>query len=250
MTSMLTNKASEMPASPATSKGIAVILLGPPGCGKGTQARELSKSFGFVHLSTGDLLRATASTNSELGYSVQARMRAGELVPDQVISRIIADRISPAALDSGLVLDGYPRTLQQTRFLCSLLHGYKAIAWNLQLSQTLLIQRVIGRLTCSACGEIYNAFFKRPRSNGFCDRDGQKLEQRLDDTEDTIRRRLICYEKETQPVIEHLRKMNILHDIQADLDSTTLSRHFHEKLRLPITSRFLGNEKPESDAGD
>jgi adenylate kinase len=227
----------------ARPRGIAVILLGPPGCGKGTQARELSRTFGFTHLSTGDMLRSTAAKDSELGHVVRTTMNAGELVPDELICRIVADRITPADLEGGLVLDGFPRTLEQARFLSMLLGDQKAIALNMQVSRGLLVKRIMGRLTCPACGEIYNVFFKPPRSTDHCDRDGSRLERRTDDSETTIRQRLISHEKDTQPLIEHFRKMNILHDVEADVDSCVLSRQLRERLYAAMNCEFSGTEK-------
>lgn len=217
-----------------TPKSIVVILLGPPGCGKGTQARELSRSFGLVHLSTGDMLRSTAADDSELGRTVRAVMDAGKLVSDDLICRIVAERIAATGLDKGLVLDGFPRTLEQARFLSTALGDHKVIALNLQVSRDILLRRILGRLTCPACGESYNLFFRAPRAEGVCDLDGAQLKRRADDDETVIRERLVQHENETQPLVEHFRRMNVLEDIAADVDATTLSGQLHEKLQAAM----------------
>jgi adenylate kinase len=220
--------------SASSPRGIAVILLGPPGSGKGTQARHLSQSFGLLHLSTGDMLRGAAMKDSELGERVRAKMNAGQLVPDELICRIVAERLTSDGIARGVVLDGFPRTLGQARFLFALLAEQKTIALNMQVSRDLLIQRIMGRLTCPACGEIYNLFFKPPRSAGRCDCDGSELGRRTDDTEIAIRERLISYEKETRPLIEHFRKVNILIDVQGELEPAALRTVFHEQVRAVL----------------
>jgi adenylate kinase len=213
-----------------TPKSIIVILLGPPGCGKGTQARELSRSFGLVHLSTGDMLRSTAAEDSELGRAVRDTMDAGRLVSDDLICRTVAERITPTDLERGLVLDGFPRTLEQASFLSTALGDQKVIALNLQVSHDLLLRRILGRLTCPDCGGSYNLFFRAPRREGVCDLDGAQLKRRADDDEAVIRQRMALHDKETQPLVEYFRSVNILEDIQADVDASTLSVQLHEKL--------------------
>jgi adenylate kinase len=217
-----------------TPKSIVVILLGPPGCGKGTQARELSRAFGFVHLSTGDMLRSTAAEDSELGRAVRATMDAGKLVSDDLICRSVAERIAPTDLERGLVLDGFPRTLEQARFLSAALGNQRVFALNLQVSHNLLLRRILGRLTCPDCGESYNLFFRAPSREGVCDLDGAQLERRADDDEAVIRQRLAVHEKETQPLVEYFREMNILEDIHADVDAATLSAQLHERLQAAM----------------
>lgn len=193
------------------------------------------------------MLRSTAAKDSELGHVVRAKMNAGELVPDELICRIVADRITSADLDWGLVLDGFPRTLEQARFLSILLGDQKAIALNMQVSRSVLVKRIMGRLTCPVCGEIYNTFFKPPHHTSVCDRDGSQLQRRTDDTEVTIRRRLVAHEKETQPLIEYFRKMNILQDVEADVDCVVLSRKLHERVRAAMNVSLLSLQEPIPD---
>jgi adenylate kinase len=231
-------------ASAMTPKSIVVILLGPPGCGKGTQARELSRTFGFVHLSTGDMLRFTAAEDSELGRAVRATMDAGKLVSDDLICRSVAERIAPTDRERGLVLDGFPRTLEQARFLSTALGNQKVLALNLQVSRDLLLRRILGRLTCPDCGDSYNLFFRAPSREGVCDLDGAQLKRRADDDEAVIRQRLAVHEKETQPLVEYFRARNILEDIYADVDAATLSTQLHEKLQTAMeTVSMQGRRK-------
>jgi adenylate kinase len=146
----------------------------------------------------------------------------------------VAERIAPTDLERGLVLDGFPRTLEQARFLSAALGNQRVFALNLQVSHNLLLRRILGRLTCPDCGESYNLFFRAPSREGVCDLDGAQLERRADDDEAVIRQRLAVHEKETQPLVEYFRGMNILEDIHADVDAATLSAQLHERLQAAM----------------
>lgn len=215
-------------------KSIVVIMLGPPGCGKGTQARELSRDFGLVHLSTGDMLRKTAAQDSELGRTVRATMQAGRLVSDELICRIVAERIASSGLENGLILDGFPRTLEQARFLSSTLGDQKVVALNLHVTRSVLLRRVLGRISCGSCGEIYNLFFRPPRRTGICDFDGAALKRRSDDNETVVRQRLDLHDQENQSLVEYFRTMGVLEDVKADVEAGTLTAQLQAKLHAAM----------------
>jgi adenylate kinase len=211
---------------PSAAQGpVVVIFLGPPGCGKGTQSRELSRTIGLAHVSTGELLRRAAREGSALGQMVHGKMTAGELVPDNLVCQLVVARTAQPDCKRGVILDGFPRTVDQANFLCPLLPPRQTIALNLQMSHAALLQRLMGRLTCPACGEIYNACSRPPRRTGICDHDAAPLERRSDDTESAVRKRLVDYERQIQPLADHFRKMNILQDIDADLQPAALTAH-------------------------
>ena len=196
-----------------------LIFLGPPGAGKGTQARAVSKELGIPHISTGDILRESARKETGLGLAAKARMDKGDLVPDDVMCRIVGERLSEADCRNGAILDGFPRTLGQACFLDQLLEqreSKSALLLNLQLEQTQVIKRLTGRRVCSKCGEIYNVYLNPPRQDGICDKDGSQLFQRPDDNEEAIRQRLLAYERETVPLIDYYRSKNALHDINGN----------------------------------
>jgi adenylate kinase len=202
---------------------VFVILLGPPGCGKGTQARELSKAVGLAHISTGDILRKAAKEDTELGRMIQKKMTAGELVPDSLVCQTVVSRTSQPDCERGAILDGFPRTLDQAIFLCPKLPLRQTLVLNLQIDRTVLMQRILGRRTCPACGEIYNIHFKPPRMTGYCDRDSVPLERRTDDNEVTVQQRLVEYEQQIEPLASFFKDMNIRQDLNADVEPAALT---------------------------
>lgn len=219
---------------------VVVILLGPPGCGKGTQSRELSRTIGLAHVSTGELLRRAAREGSALGRMVHSKMTAGELVPDNLVCQLVIARTTQPDCKRGVVLDGFPRTVDQANFLCPLLPPRQTIALNMQMSQPVLLQRIMGRLICPACGEIYNAHSRPPCRIGICDHDSAPLERRTDDTETVVRKRLVDYERQIRPLAEPFRKMNILQDIDADLQPSALSTQLCDLVQTAMG--FSGNK--------
>jgi adenylate kinase len=193
-----------------------VIFLGPPGSGKGTQAKELAKAYGIPHLSTGDMLREHVGKATTLGLQAKPIMERGELVPDSLVLKMIAERIERPDCSHGFVLDGFPRTVTQARYLGELLkqHGYKApFVIHLVLGSSVLLRRLTGRRTCKVCGEIYNIYDRPPKVEGICDKDGGELFHRPDDREDVIAERLQAYDKQTSPLVEYYRRLGALHDI-------------------------------------
>ena len=184
---------------------INLILLGPPGAGKGTQAKAIAAAHGLRQLSTGDMLRAAVAAGTETGRRAKAVMDRGELVPDEVVIEIISERIVQPDCGGGIILDGFPRTLAQADALDTMLgqtqHALDAVI-ELKVDDNQLIERIVGRFTCATCGEGYHDRFKRPLVEGRCDVcHGSQFIRRPDDTADTVTRRLMVYYRETAPLI-------------------------------------------------
>ena len=177
-----------------------LILLGPPGAGKGTQAKEIAAKRGLIQLSTGDMLRAAVQAGTEIGRKAKAIMDKGELVPDEVVVRIISERLDKPDCSAGVILDGFPRTLQQASALDKVLKDKKRKLDAVIDNQ--LIERIVGRFTCAKCGEGYHDRFKRPKVRGMCDVcQSTEFTRRPDDTAETVTRRLMVYYRETSPLI-------------------------------------------------
>ncbi|HYA64293.1 MAG TPA: adenylate kinase [Candidatus Sulfotelmatobacter sp.] len=196
----------------------AVIFLGPPGSGKGTQAKVLAGKYGAPHLSTGDMLREHVAKGTMLGLKAKPIMERGELVPDSLVLKMVAERIERPDCSHGFVFDGFPRTVAQAKYLGEMLkyHGYKQpFVLHLIIGHVLLIRRLTGRRTCKVGGEIYNIYDRPPKVEGICDNDGGELIQRPDDREEVIRQRLLAYEKQTSPLVNYYRRLGFLHEIDA-----------------------------------
>ncbi len=196
-----------------------LILLGPPGAGKGTQARMLEESFGFVQLSTGDLLRAAVAEGTEAGAKARAVMEAGGLVPDDIVIDILRDRMAAPDTRRGIILDGFPRTDAQARALDDLLSEQGAqvtAAISLEVDDAAMIDRVAGRYTCAGCGEGYHDTFKTPAVAGVCDRcGGTEFKRRADDNAETVGARLRAYHAETAPLIAYYDSRGVLARVDA-----------------------------------
>jgi adenylate kinase len=185
-----------------------LILMGPPGAGKGTQARRIAESYGVPQLSTGDMLRAAVKAGTEVGQRAKAAMESGGLVTDDIVVGIIADRIGEADCGKGFILDGFPRTVAQAVALDAMLterglHIDHVI--DIAADTEALVARITGRSTCAKCGEGYHAVHKKPAVAGVCDKCGGNLTTRADDNEETVRNRLAVYHQQTAPVIDHYR---------------------------------------------
>ncbi|ABG30772.1 adenylate kinase [Roseobacter denitrificans] len=202
-----------------------LILLGPPGAGKGTQARMLQEKFGLVQLSTGDLLRAAVAAGTKAGIEAKAVMAAGGLVSDEIVLQVLADRLCEPDCAAGVVLDGFPRTTGQAEALDQMLakSGQRinaAIA--LEVDNVKMVLRIAGRFTCADCGEGYHDNFKPTRAEGVCDGCGStKMTRRADDNAQTVMSRLDAYQEQTEPLIAYydakgsLRRVNAMGDISA-----------------------------------
>ena len=196
----------------------AVIFLGPPGAGKGTQAKELARKYGVPHLSTGDMLRENVAKGTPLGEQAKPIMARGDLVPDSLVLEMIRERIERPDCSHGFVFDGFPRTVAQAKYLGALLrqHGYRsALVVHFALDPALVLRRITGRRMCQVGGEIYNIYERPTKVEGRCDNDGGELEQRPDDREEIVGPRLQAYEKQTAPLVAYYRRLGRLHDVDA-----------------------------------
>jgi adenylate kinase len=197
----------------------AVIFLGPPGSGKGTQAKELAKQYGVPHLSTGDMLREHVSNGTPLGLKAKPIMERGELVPDSLVLKMVAERIERPDCEHGFVFDGFPRTVAQAKYLGELLRrqGFKQpFVIHMVIPTSVLMKRLTGRRTCKQGGEIYNIYERPPKVEGICDADGGELVHRADDREEVVAPRLNAYEKLTSPLVQYYRRLGALHDVDAN----------------------------------
>jgi len=205
-----------------------LILLGPPGAGKGTQARRLQDKFGIVQLSTGDMLRAAVASGSEIGKKAQAIMAAGELVPDDIMIRLIRERIAEPDSQVGFILDGFPRTRAQAEALDGMLAetGRKLDAViEIVVDETALVRRITGRFACAKCGAGYHDEFQRPRVGGVCDRcGGKKFTRRPDDNEATVRARLAAHHRETAPLLPYYSARAVLRKVDGMLEIDEVTR--------------------------
>jgi len=183
-----------------------IVFLGPPGSGKGTQARKLAEEYAIPQVSTGDLLRAAVSANTRLGEMAQSYMEKGELVPDDLVLEMIKERLDAPDAQKGFILDGFPRNLAQAEALAALLNTMgkpldRVIFFEVDRDQ--LVKRITGRRTCASCGATYNIYFAPPQKEGVCDVCGSTdLVQRSDDNEETVGNRLEVYDKQTKPLID------------------------------------------------
>lgn len=190
-----------------------VVLLGPPGAGKGTQAKVICGTLGIPHVSSGDIFREHLSKQTELGKLADGYIKCGQLVPDDVTIRMIGDRLKEPDCANGALLDGFPRTISQAEALDHLLAKMGAKvnpAISLEVPAEVLVERLSGRWTCPACGRVYHEKHNPPRQTGICDGDGSPLIQRPDDQAETVRRRIEVYRAQTEPLVDYYRQKNVL----------------------------------------
>ena len=197
-----------------------IVLFGPPGAGKGTQAQKLSQKYGIPQISTGDILRANVKAGTALGLEAKKYMDAGELVPDNVLIGIIKNRLIEADCKNGFLLDGYPRTIPQAVALSGILDEIKKpidAVINIAVPNGLLVERLSGRWMCS-CGASHHIVFNPPKVAGVCDACGAKLFQRPDDTSEAVSNRLEVYQKQTAPLIDYYKEKGQLKDVDGTKD--------------------------------
>lgn len=192
----------------ASTWRLCLILFGPPGSGKGTQAKLLSKALGVAHISTGDMLRAHLGANDELGREIRNVMESGGLVSDELVNRMVEERIEEPDCRAGFILDGFPRTVNQVRLLNDLLaaKGLKPLVVHLKVDYNVVIARIAGRRQCPSCGTLYSVASNAPTVSEVCDYDGSKLIVREDDREEVVRERMRAYESQTAPVLDCLKQ--------------------------------------------
>jgi adenylate kinase len=219
----------------SAGQGTVVVLLGPPGVGKGTQGKLLAEGRGLRHLSTGDLLRKHRKDGTELGLKAQAYMDRGALVPDDLILDMVSDVLGSLGKNEGLVFDGFPRTEAQADNLDRVLAASgRAVdrVVGLQADDEVIVERLGGRRSCPVCGAVYNVHTNPPRQEGRCDRDGEKLVHRDDDKPETIRRRLEVYRDETEPLIRYYQ--NAAPSAVVFVDGARSAENVQEEIRAAV----------------
>lgn len=197
-----------------------ILLLGAPGVGKGTQAKEIMAAWGIPQISTGDILRANVVGSTELGKKAKAMMDRGELVPDDLVNEMVADRLQQPDTVNGYILDGFPRTLGQAEWLDSYLArqpgSLPVIAVSIKVGYTQLLRRITGRRNCPVCKSIYNIYLQPPKIDEKCDLDGTPLARRSDDTEEVFEERMRTYNSQTAPVVEHYRAQSRFAEVDGE----------------------------------
>jgi adenylate kinase len=216
-----------------------IVMLGPPGAGKGTYASRMTVTLGIPHISTGDMVREEIKAQTELGMKIKEYSDKGELVPDNIIIEILANRLGKQDCEKGFILDGFPRTIGQAEAL----EGISKIdvAINLNVPDEIIIARLSNRIVCRKCEAIYNLLTLKPKKEGICDRCGGELYQREDDKPEVIKERLNVYRKKTEPLIEYYKRKGILKDVSCD-DLMTPPEVIVQEI-LKIIDQ-VGEEKP------
>lgn len=219
---------------PTSSKQV-VILLGPPGSGKGTQALRISKELGVPHISTGDLFRENFSKNTALGQKAKSFMDKGQLVPDEIVLEMLFDRVSKPDCARGYLLDGFPRTIPQAEaFDKKLEKNTKLIVLDLQVKDELIMKRITGRLTCKQCGQIYNRYFSPSEEEGICDKCGGELTQRSDDSEAVVKERLKVYHAQTKPLIDYYEKKHVLSHVNGEQEPDVVFKNMMARIKSKV----------------
>jgi adenylate kinase len=198
------------------TRALDVVLLGPPGAGKGTQAKRLASAYELLHLSTGDLLREEVARGTDLGNEAEGYMKRGELVPDSLVGKMLLGRLHSQQAAAGCAFDGYPRNTEQAKLLDGLLAELNRrvdIVLYLNVPDDALLERLTGRRSCPACGAVYHVVAHAPHAEGVCDACGGTLVQRPDDRDEVIRERLRVYHELTSPLLEHYQSRGALREV-------------------------------------
>ncbi len=231
------------PAAVRMALNRALIFLGPPGAGKGTQAKRLAQRFHVPHLSTGDMLREHVSQGTALGQQAKPIMERGELVPDDIVLGMVEERLARPDSAGGFIFDGFPRTLPQAEKLDPILarRGFeRPVVLHFRVDREELLRRLAGRRTCSVDGEIYNIYDHPPKIENRCDVDGGVLTQRPDDRPEVVNERLAAFEQQTQPLVEYYRRRGVLEEVNGSGGVEGVSRTLLEILaRLKVADDRL-----------
>lgn len=234
LSALLSSEANAMARSENTP--LVILLMGPPGAGKGTQAGPLSQHLGLPHISTGDLFREHIRTQSPLGQKAKSFMDKGNLVPDELVFDMLFDRVNQADCKNGYILDGFPRTLPQAKALDQRLKKHRVIALNFNLPDQTIIERITGRIACKDCGRPYHKIFDPPQEAMVCNDCKGLLYQRDDDKEEIIRKRLEVYRTQTAPLIEYYSKQKeVMRDIDSANEKEQVFRDVLEALPTPFS---------------
>ncbi len=215
-----------------------ILLMGPPGAGKGTQAEKLIRDYGIPQISTGDMFRAAVKSGTALGKEAKSYMDKGQLVPDSVTVGIVKERLSQEDVKSGWILDGFPRTTQQASSLDAILHelGISLTAvLSIKANKDDLVKRISGRLVCKSCGASFHKEFRAPKVEGVCDNCGGELYQRADDNEATVAERLSVYESATAPLIDYYKVSGKYYEIDGDQSMDKVYEDIKEALKKAST---------------
>ncbi len=228
-----------------------IVILGPPGAGKGTQAARLAEATGFPHVSTGDLLREAVRRRTPLGLKSKAIMKTGQLVPDELVSQLVATRFEEGTAESGIILDGYPRTTTQAEYLEKIAGTTRPQVLHVAVSEGQIIRRISGRRACVKCGKVYNVHFL-PRTDEQCGAPcGGELVQREDDREEIVKRRIRIYLDLTAPVIGFYKSRGQLTVVDGDLDVDSVAKQIAELVMAGRASkRPAGREQSRSRRDD
>ena len=220
-----------------------IIMIGAPGSGKGTLAKELSKEYSLVHISTGDIFRENIKNETELGKKANEYISKGQLVPDELTIDLVKNRLSQDDVKNGAILDGFPRTAHQAEELEKFIKNNNqmdTVAVLLDIPDEDLVKRVVNRVICSnkSCGAIYNTEFRKPKVDGICDICGSKLEKRADDNEKTVRDRLNVYHNNSKEIIEYYNKENVLFTLNPNIYSETVLEDNLSKVNEHLKSKM------------
>jgi adenylate kinase len=212
-----------------------ILMLGAPGVGKGTQAKELMATWGIPQISTGDLLRANVSQGTTLGKQAKAVMERGELVSDDLVNQMVTERLKDPDTTCGYILDGFPRTLGQAdwvdQHLAATPNSLPVIAVSIQVSYNQLLRRITGRRSCPVCKSIYNIYLQPPKVDELCDLDGTPLVRRSDDTEEVFEERMRAYDSLTAPVVEHYRALGRFAEINGEQPVSAVTAEVMQAVR-------------------
>jgi adenylate kinase len=224
-----------------TTLNRALIFLGPPGAGKGTQAKRLARRYGIPHLSTGDMLREAVAQGTELGRQAKPIMERGELVSDALVIAMVEERLAKPDCDSGCLFDGFPRTVPQAIQLDEMLvqrYAEKPIVIEFRIDPDRLLHRLSGRWTCSVNGETFNIYDAPPKVPGICDFDGGDLIQRPDDRPEVVSERLAAYERQTRPLSDYYCKEGVLEVVDAGASLDEVSRAVNDVIRRLVLEKL------------